>query len=191
MLLRFLEVLLEWNSKMNLVGVSGKTRIVNELILDSMIPVPCLPEKGNMVDFGSGAGFPAMILKILKPGLDMRLIESNGKKCNFLKHAIRSLKLKGISPVNDRIESVSDSLKAWGCEIVTSRAMASLEKVVDLSYPLIEPGGIIVGFLGKSGKEEIEKNQGFILKYNLKLVKSISYNLPGAESGRTTVILQK
>ena len=123
----FIDLLIEWNSKINLVGTNDRIRIINELLLDSMIPIPYLPEKGNMVDMGSGAGFPAMIIKILKPDLEVQLVESNGKKVSFLKYAIHSLRLRGITAINKRIEMLVKDLKLWGCDIVTSRAMTSLE----------------------------------------------------------------
>lgn len=187
----FIDLLIEWNRKINLVGTGDRSRIINELLLDSLIPVPYLPEKGHLVDFGSGAGFPALIIKILKPGLDVKMIESNGKKVSFLKYAVYSLKLKGISAFNKRIEALTESLKSWGCDLVTSRAMTSLEKVIQISGPFLRPGGIIVGFLGKSGDQEFNKIQELLTKYTLDLKHSITYRLPEKESKRTTVLLQK
>lgn len=190
-LLMFINLLVEWNSKINLTGISSRSRIITELLLDSMIPVPFLPQKGELVDLGSGAGFPALIIKILRPDLGMRLIESNGKKVSFLKHAIRSLHLKDITPVNDRIEIVTKHNRPWCCNVVTSRAMASFEKIVQLSDSFLAPDGIIVGFLGGNGEDELKKIQTLFLKNNLSLKDSITYNLPGKESERTIVILQK
>ena len=187
----FIDLLIEWNRKINLVGTSDRSRIINELLLDSLIPVPYLPDKGHLLDFGSGAGFPALIIKILKPGLDVKLVESNGKKVSFLRYAIYSLRLRGISAFNNRIESLKESIKSWGCDIVTSRAMTSLEKIIRMSDPFLRPGGIIVGFLGQSGDQELNKIEELLSNYMLDLKRSISYSLPERESKRTTVLLQK
>ena len=181
----------EWNRKKNLVGTGDRLRIINELLLDSTVPVPYLPEKGNLVDLGSGAGFPALVIKILKPGLDVKLVESNGKKVSFLKYAIHSLRLKGITAVNKRIEDLTENLQEWGCDVVTSRAMTSLEKIIRLSDPFLGPGGIITGFLGKGGSEEIEDIEAVLLNYHLVIKNSITYRLPEKEAERTTVLLQK
>ena len=187
----FIDLLVEWNSKINLIGTSDRCRILNELLLDSMIPVPYLPEKGDMVDLGSGSGFPAIVIKILKPGLEVRLVESNGKKVSFLKYAIHSLKLKGIDVINKRIEALTENLKSLYCDIVTSRAMAGLEKIIRISDPFLSPGGIIVGFLGKDGGIELKNIQGLLLNHQLEIIKTITYLLPEKKAERTTVLLQK
>lgn len=186
-----MDILIEWNGKINLIGTSDRRRIIHELLLDSVIPVPYLPEKGNLVDLGSGAGFPALIIKILKPGLKVKLIESNGKKVSFLKYAIHSLQLKGITAINKRIEALTEDIKTWGCDVVTSRAMTSLEKVIRLSDLFLSPDGIIIGFLGKNGDQELDDIRDIFLSHNLALKRTITYHLPEKESERTTVLLQK
>ena len=132
-----------------------------------------------------------MIIKILKPGLKVKLVESNGKKVSFLKYAIHSLRLKGITAFNKRIEALTEGLKEWGCNMVTSRAMTSLEKIIRLSDPFLEPGGIITGFLGKEGEKELKDIQEVLLNYHLVIKNSITYRLPEKESERTTVLIQK
>ena len=187
----FVDLLIEWNTKVNLIGIIERRRIIDELLLDSIIPIPYLPEKGNLVDLGSGAGFPALIIKILKPDLEIKLIESNGKKVSFLKYVIHTLKLMGITAINQRIERVAESLMAWGCDVVTSRAMTSLENVIKVSDPFLVSGGIIVGFLGKNGEEELVNIQDLLKAYQLAVKNSITYHLPEKDTERTTVLLQK
>lgn len=187
----FMDLLVEWSGKINLIGISDRKRILNELLLDSLIPTPYLPDKGNLVDLGSGSGFPALIIKILKPDLNVRLIESNGKKVSFLKYTIHSLKLKGIDAINDRVEALTEKIKKWGCDIVTSRAMTDLENIIRLSDPFLGSRGIIVGFLGKEGVSELNKNKGLFLNHHLEIQKTITYLLPDKKAERTIVLLQK
>jgi len=187
----FLDTLIEWNSRINLAGTSDRARIIDELVLDSLIPVPCLPAEGNLIDIGSGAGFPALIIKIARPDLKMRLIEANGKKISFLRYVIHLLKLKDIEPVNKRIETLSDEIREWGCDMVTSRAMTGLNDVIRLSGPFLKKGGFLVGFLGKNREEELANARIFMDQYNLQMHKTINYTLPGKDTERAIVILQK
>ncbi|MBN1903708.1 MAG: 16S rRNA (guanine(527)-N(7))-methyltransferase RsmG [Deltaproteobacteria bacterium] len=187
----FLDTLIEWNRKINLVGISDRMRIIDELILDSLIPVPHLPSEGNLVDIGSGAGFPAIIIKIARPELKIRLIEANGKKVSFLRYIIHMLKLKDIEPNNKRIENISDEIREWGCDIATSRAMTGLSDVISLSCPFLKNGGFIVGFLGKNRGQELANARDLLERYNLQIYKTANYTLPGKDSERTIVVLQK
>lgn len=187
----FIDILTEWNSKINLVGTSDRLRIINELVLDSMVPAPYLPDDGKLIDLGSGAGFPALVLKIIKPDLEIKLVESNGKKVSFLKYAIHTLKMANIGAINSRVEKLTESIKSWGCDIVTSRAMTNLENIIRLSNPFLVPGSIITGFTGKDGAEDLKNIRKLLIDYNLELKKSITYRLPEKKSERTTVILQK
>jgi 16S rRNA (guanine527-N7)-methyltransferase len=166
-------------------------RIIDELILDSIIPVPYIPTEGNIIDIGSGAGFPAILIKIAKPDLKIRLIEANGKKVSFLRYVIHLLKLKNIEPFNKRIETLSDEIREWGCDIVTSRAMTGLSDVIRLSCPFLKKGGFLVGFLGKNREEELDNARILMDQYNLQMHNTINYTLPGKDTERTIVVLQK
>ena len=187
----FIDLLVEWNSKINLVGTSDRVRIINELLLDSMVHVPYLPFNGKMVDLGSGAGFPALIIKIIKPDLKVKLVESNSKKVSFLKYVIHKLKLTDISPVNGRVEALTESIRSWECNIVISRAMTSLYNVIRLSDPFLGPGSIVAGFMGRDGTKDLKNIKKLLSNYNLVLKESITYHLLENKTKRTAVILQK
>ena len=187
----FIDTLIEWNKKINLAGTSDRSRIINELVLDSLIPVPFLLPEGNLVDIGSGAGFPAIIIKIARPDLKIRLIEANRKKVSCLRYVIHLLKLRDIEPVNKRIETLSEEIREWGCDMVTSRAMTGLENIIRLSCKFLKKGGLIIGFLGKNREEELACISGLAAQHNLQTHKLINYSLPEKETERTIVILQK
>jgi len=187
----FLGFLTEWNSKMNLIGTSDRDRIIIELLLDSLIPVSYLPSTGNMADIGSGAGFPGLIIKILKPDIKIKLIESNGKKISFLKHIIRSLQLKNITTVNKPIETIVDSLKNEEFDLITSRAMTDLNSLIRLCSSMLMPDGMLIGFLGSQWENELKKNEDSIKENQLFIDNFITYNLPGKSTERSIVLLKK
>lgn len=187
----FLDCLEEWNSKMNLVGTSDRGRIITELLLDSLIPVPFLAPEGRMIDIGSGAGFPGLIIKVLKPSLHVRLIESSGKKISFLKYVIRELGLKNITAVNGRAGTVLESLNNEKIILITSRAMTDLKSLIKLCDTSLTPGCTLVGFLGSEWKNELDKNKEVMGEKSLFLKNSIKYKLPGKTTERAVVFLEK
>ena len=187
----FLGCLEEWNSKMNLVGMSDHGRIITELLLDSLIPVPFLPSEGRMIDIGSGAGFPGLIIKVLKPALHVRLIESNGKKVSFLKYVIRDLGLKNITAVNGRAGTIIESLNDEKINLITSRAMTDLQSLIILCDTILTPGCNLVGFLGSKWKNELDKNKKIMGEQSLFLKNSIKYKLPQKKTERAVAFLEK
>ena len=187
----FLGFLEEWSSRMNLVGTSDRERILTELILDSIIPVPYLPGAGNMVDLGSGAGFPGLMIKIMKPDINIRLIESNRKKISFLKYVIRVLQLKNITTVNERVEKIADFLKDEEINFITSRAMTDLNNLIKLCVPFLTPGVSLIGFLGSKWKSQLKENETFITENRLVVDNSVIYKLPKKSDERAIVFLKK
>lgn len=186
----YIKYLVEWNNSINLIGISETDRIINELILDSIIAIPFVPEKGRMIDLGSGAGFPGIVIKIFHPSLEITLIDSNRKKISFLKQIIRELNLIDINVLNTRVENVREQfIKSF--DIVTSRAMTDLSNIIELCYDFLTDKGIIIGFLGGNTREELKKSHTAMLTYSLALDNSVDYELPGKKNKRTIVILKK
>lgn len=187
----YLDELWAWNRRMNLTGLSQRERIVFELFLDSLIPVPHLADTGRALDVGSGAGFPGIPLKICKPGLRTHLLEANSKKVSFLKQVIRLLKLHETEVIRGRIEKERDALHPGGYHLITARALAPLAQNVAWCAPLLSDGGVLVSFLGGHADDEVKENRQVIEDLDLSIYKRIPYRLPGGKSERTTIIFQK
>ena len=187
----YLNELIQWNRSINLIGLSKRERIINELFLDSLIPAPFLPSKGKMLDVGSGAGFPGMVLKIYYPRLKTHLLEPNSKKRSFLKQIIRLLNLDDISVINGRIEMDGDRLHPDGYHIITSRALTGLYRIIAWCSPYLSSDGLFVGFLGGKAEEELNKAKLPMEDNSLALEKLLPYSLPGKSSKRNIVILKR
>jgi len=187
----YLDELIEWNRRMNLTGLSDRGRIIVELLMDSLIPVPLIPEKGMMLDAGSGAGFPGIPLKICRPHQKTVLIEANSKKVSFLKQVIRLLKLDDIRVVEGRIEVQGNGLVEGGYHLVTARAMAPLDKTILWCSPFLSHDGMLICYLGGNAGENIERHRKIMKDCSLLVHKSISYSLPGKRANRTLVIFKK
>jgi len=187
----FLDELEEWNKKLNLTGLSSRQSIINELLIDSMMPTSFMPDNGNLLDIGSGAGFPAIPIKICKPSLKCQLMEPNSKKISFLKQIIRIAKLEKIEVIRGRIEEEKGLLHPEGYDVITSRGLAPLPQFLTWGAPHLAPGGLIVAFLGSQSDEALKKSADIIRKHRLLPFKSISYSLSGKSSGRNLLILKK
>ena len=187
----FLDELGEWNKKFNLTGLASRQSIINELLIDSMMPAPFMPDDGNLLDIGSGAGFPGIPIKICKPRLQCQLMEPNSKKIGFLKQIIRLAELEKVDVIKGRIEEGGGLLHPEGYDVITSRGLAPLPQFLTWGAPHLTPGGLIVAFLGSQSEEALKKSADIIRKHNLFLFKSIPYSLPGKSSERNLLILKR
>jgi 16S rRNA (guanine527-N7)-methyltransferase len=187
----YMDELLEWNRRINLTGLSERKRIIIELFLDSLIPTPFIPERGRMLDVGSGAGFPGIAIKIYRPHLKVCLLEASSKKTSFLKQVIRLLKLADIDVVNGRIEMDEDKLHSDGYHIITARALAGLDQIITWCSPFLSTDGILIGFLGSNAGNELKKSEVSLEANSLVIDRLIPYSLPGMQSERTLAIFKK
>jgi len=187
----FLDELWEWNKKINLTGLPSREKIINDLLLDSMIPSTLLPDHGILLDVGSGAGFPGIPLIICKPKLSAHLLEPNSKKASFLKQVIRLTKLRQIDVIRGRIEKSASHLHPEGYHIITARALAHLSQVLKWCAPHLLPGGLIVSFQGSRFEDVLEESSEAIEQHRLFLHKTIPYSLPGKDSQRNILIFIK
>jgi 16S rRNA (guanine527-N7)-methyltransferase len=141
----YLDELWSWNSKFNLTGLQDRGRMLVELFLDSLLPSPFLPGEGDLLDVGSGAGFPGLPLKIHCPPRNTSLLEPNSKKVSFLRHVIRQTKLKGVQTIKGRVEHLPKEVLY---DTVVVRALADLGQALDCCAPLVRQGGLLVLYLG-------------------------------------------
>ena len=187
----FLDELELWNKKINLTGLSSRQRIVDELLTDSLLPTPFLPDRGTLLDVGSGAGFPAIPIKICKPELECQLIEPNSKKTHFLKQVIRLARLTDIEVIQGRMEKEEGALLPGGYDVITSRAFLPLSGFLALCAPHLSPGGCMVAFLGGRSESTIQESAGIMDRYRLFPFKRLGYALPGKKGKRAILILKK
>lgn len=149
----FSKLLLKWNQRINLVS---KKINAEELwcrhILDSAQIIKYIPENINrIVDFGSGAGFPGLVLAIIG-GYAVTLIESDQRKCAFMQEVVARFKLKA-DIITSRIEEVSPI----ECDLITSRALASLNKLLEYSHPFLKKDNFMLFLKGQNVVEEIKE----------------------------------
>ena len=187
----FIRELTAWNKHMNLTGLSSTKRIMDELVADSLMPLPYLPDTGRCLDVGSGAGIPAIPLKICRPAMKFFLMEPNSKKGSFLKQIIRLCGLKGIEIIRDRIETRLDPFPFTQYDMITSRAMAPLPKLIEWCAPHLAPGGLMIAFLGNQFEEILTESEPLLEEKALFVHDSKPYTLKGKDLKRSLLILKK
>ena len=188
--LLYIKELRKWNKKINLTSLRGDVEIGVKHFVDSLTVVPYLHGAERVLDIGSGAGFPGLPLKITSPAIDLLLVESSQKKCFFLQHLVRELKLEGVQIVHNRAQNKEIKEKYAGCfDLVLSRALADLSTSLQLALPYPKKGGCIVGMRGKKGEQEAYEVDWDALGLQLIEVKKLT--LPFVKETRVLLLFQR
>jgi len=152
-LLYYLQQLLFWNKAYNLTAIKDDQQALIKHIFDSLSIVPFLPA-GDLLDIGTGAGLPAVIVAICQPQRAVTALDSNQKKIRFIKQVASELGLKNLTPVASRIEA-----HAGTYQVITSRAFASLVDFVTHSQSKLADNGVICAMKGVEPVDEIQALQ--------------------------------
>ncbi len=159
-LARYAELLRDWNRRVNLVSRGEVDRIWPNHLLPSLVILKLLnlPSGSTCADIGTGAGLPGIPVKILRPDLEMVLIDSIRKKILFLKMVIESLQLPRCLAVQHRLDPTDDSLGLRGkFDFVFARAVSSLQTLWPLANPLLKSGGALLAWKGDSDESELRQ----------------------------------
>jgi len=161
---KFYDLLVTENQKYNLTTITELNDVFQKHFVDSLLFTNNFPlDDQKLVDIGSGAGFPGLVLKIFYPELRVTLIESNSKKVNFLNLAIKTLGLKDVIVVDSRAEDYSREHKEE-FDLVVSRAVAYLDIILELGAQMLKVGGYFILLKGPRADEEL-KTSGDIAKH--------------------------
>ena len=177
-------LLVQWNRKVNLTAIKDPFEIAVKHFIDSAALLPYIPPRARVLDIGTGAGFPSVVLKILAPGLDMVCVDASRKKISFVKESIRQCGLESIKAIHARTEELSEDEACQNSfDLVTSRAFASLDQFVEQAAPFLAPNGTILAMKGKScaGKSRgSDMNRGYLSEV-------FDYSLPFLQDKRCII----
>jgi 16S rRNA (guanine527-N7)-methyltransferase len=150
-LVAHLDLLDEWNTRMNLTAIRDRPSQLTKHLLDSLTVLPYLQGE-RIADVGSGAGFPGIPLAIVEPHRHFSLIESTGKKCRFLEHVRDALELKNVEVVQSRAESYKPEVRF---DTVLARAVGPVADLVKVAGPLVVGGGRLLAMKGRYPQDEL------------------------------------
>lgn len=190
MLNEYYSILKEENQKYNLTRIIEEDDVYLKHFYDSLTITKIIDINNQSIcDLGSGAGFPGLVLGICFPSAKLTLIESNGKKCNFLNIVKEKLNLNNVTIINTRIEEYAKENREL-YDIVTARAVALLKHLLEYGIPLVKINGVFIAM--KANVENEEKNiDNYYNKLNIKEEQRIVFNLPHENSIRTLIKYQK
>ena len=183
--------LIEYNQHTNLTAIKEENQVYLKHFYDSLTIVKGLDlsKYHNLIDIGTGAGFPGMVLKIVFPHLNITLLDSNNKKITFLQQLAEKLNLTNINFFHGRAEEFCQKNRET-FEIVTARAVSNMNTLAELCLPLVKKDYYFIALKG-SNKEEIIDAQNAISILGGKIEKNIEFNLPIEDSGRNIVVIKK
>jgi len=188
---KFRLMLLEYNQKYNLTAILEEKDIYYKHFLDSAAGVDLFKQNASVAEIGSGAGFPSMVLKLLRPDLSFDLFESVGKKCEFLRAVVDNFGLQGVHIYNMRAEDAAkDARFREKYDYATARAVARMNTLTEYCLPFVKVGGAFIAY--KSGdKTEIDEAKNAYKTLGGKLQTAIEYSLPEGYGDRVLAVVEK
>jgi 16S rRNA (guanine527-N7)-methyltransferase len=194
---QYARLVLDWNQKINLISRQNAEQTVAGHISDSLAALPLLDEAAisspvpmNVMDLGSGGGFPGFPLKICRPGIDLTCVEATQKKAKFLDLASQELALQNVTVVPQHSqELVNEKELLSKYDVVLCRAVAELKELIKSSFPFLRPGGVLLAFKAQKAEQEIKEAEKELAKHHMRLKTIKEYVING--KARQIIVLEK
>ena len=186
------EMVVAWNEKVNLTTITEDEEIIDKHFIDSLSILPYIEENADIIDIGTGAGFPGIPVQIMNNQHSMILFDSLQKRLTILDEIIDKLQLKNVHTLHGRAEETFRNKEyREQFDIATSRAVANLSTLVEYMLPAVKVGGYCICMKGNNIEEEIEAAQKAMTLLGGKIEKVESIILPGTDIERNIVIIKK
>ena len=175
--------MLAWNRKMNLTAITDPQQVRQKHFLDSLSCLLALPEKpGKVVDVGSGAGFPGLVLRIVRPDMQLTLVDSVAKKTGFLSHIVQVLGLDDVAVFTARAEALGqDPAHRQSYDWALARALAPMPVLAEYLLPLVRVGGSLLAQKGADAVLEVQQAGAALAELGGELEQVMPVGLPGGE----------
>lgn len=179
------------NRVMNLTAITGEEETARLHFLDcaALLSAVDFREK-SVIDVGTGAGFPGLVLKLGEPSIQLTLLDSLGKRVQFLEKTVASLGMAGVATVLSRAEEAPKDLRE-AFDIATARAVTRLDLLSELCLPFVKVGGVFLAMKGPDPEEELEGAQAAIRILGGEMKNVVRYTIPGTDVTHSVVIIEK
>lgn len=187
----YIKVFLEQNAKLNLISKNDEKFLWEKHIFDSLCIEKFFEKYGNnfktLLDFGTGGGFPSVPIALAYPELSVTAVDSIGKKINAVTEIKKALHIDNLTTICTRVENFDGKF-----DIVTTRAVASLDKIIHYAIPKLKKDGYFAAYKSIKAADEIKEAQKSLRKFNAKVIDIIEYELPLEQNHtRNLVIIKK
>ncbi|TDT50491.1 16S rRNA (guanine(527)-N(7))-methyltransferase RsmG [Fonticella tunisiensis] len=193
-LIAYKKILVEWNKRINLTSIIDDEGIAKKHFIDSMSLFKSgkIDDNSTLIDVGTGAGFPGIVVKIMNPDLKVVLLDSLNKRINFLNEVISQLGLKDIETIHGRAEDIArrDGYRE-SFDIATARAVANMTVLSEYCLPFVKVGGYFIAMKGPSAEEEVNMAKNAIGTLGGRYLEIINAEIPGDELEHKIVIVEK
>ncbi|WP_123054929.1 16S rRNA (guanine(527)-N(7))-methyltransferase RsmG [Clostridium sp. JN-1] len=191
---KYKDMIIEWNKKINLTAITDEDEIIKKHFIDCINIFKFIPLKGakNVIDIGTGAGFPGIPMKIVKNDLNITLLDSLNKRINFLNAVIDKLELTNINTIHGRAEDYARKQEyREKADAVVSRAVANLTVLSELCIPYVKVGGYFIAMKGPAVVDEIEEAQNAISILGCKVEDIIEVDIKDSDLNHNLVVIKK
>ncbi|MCU0484719.1 MAG: 16S rRNA (guanine(527)-N(7))-methyltransferase RsmG [Anaerolineales bacterium] len=186
--------LIDWNTRFNLTAIRDTDEIRTKHFLDSLTCLLALRDTpcDRMIDVGTGAGFPGLVMKIAQPAMRLTLVESVGKKADFCRHMVNTLNLEFVEVIQDRAEALGQNpVHREQYDWAIARAVAVMPVLAEYLLPLVRVGGSVLAMKGENGPAETHAAEHAMRILGGQLKQLMPVHLPGVAEDRYLVVVQK
>ena len=195
-LLKYYEMLVLWNEKMNLTAITEYNEVLKKHFIDSLSIVKAydISSAGNIsvIDIGTGAGFPGLVLKIAFPKLSITLLDSLNKRIHFLNTVIEELELKNVETIHGRAEDYAKQASyREKYDLCVSRAVANLATLSEYCLPFVKKGGRFISYKSEKVSEELLQKKKAITILGGSVSNQVEFYLPDSDIFRNLFVIEK
>lgn len=190
---RYYAQLIDWNHQVNLTRIVTRQDVIVKHFLDSLSCLTIIsPLPATVIDVGTGAGFPGLVLKIAQPNIQLTLVESTQKKVDFLNHIIQTLGLSHTDVIAGRAEIIGHQAKHRECyHLAIARAVAPLPVLAEYLLPLVQVDGYMLAQKGASADKELDAATQAIDQLGGQHIETKSVSIPNLDATRNLVLIRK
>ena len=189
---KYMNLLLEWNEKINLTAITQPEEIKLKHFVDSLTVLKYINDDDKVIDIGTGAGFPGIPLKIMNENTKITLLDSLNKRINFLNIVIETLNLRNIQAIHGRAEEIArNKLYREKYDVAVSRAVANLSTLTEYMFPFVKVGGKCICMKGANVNEELERAQNAIKELGGEIERVDNFYLSDNDNERNIIVIKK